>query len=47
MSNYDDIGKEFDWNDEIENDSPEFIVLPEGDYDFKVIYMMDMILNIR
>lgn len=37
MSNYDDIGKEFDWNDEIENDSPEFIVLPEGDYDFKVI----------
>lgn len=29
-------GRAFDWNDEIQNDSDEFIVLPEGDYDFEV-----------
>jgi hypothetical protein len=29
--------REFGWNDEIQNDSPEFITLPEGDYDFEVI----------
>lgn len=27
----------FDWDEEIENDGPEFVVLPEGDYDFEVI----------
>lgn len=35
-----DLGKDFefelDWDDEIENDSPDFILLPEGDYDFTV-----------
>ncbi|MFA5528589.1 MAG: hypothetical protein WC996_08220 [Peptostreptococcales bacterium] len=35
MSN--NIDREFDWNDEIEHDSPDFVVLPEGDYDFEVI----------
>ena len=25
-----------DWNDEIENDGQEFVLLPEGDYVFKV-----------
>lgn len=25
-----------DWNDAIENDSPDFILLPENDYDFTV-----------
>ena len=25
------------WDDEIENEGPEFVVLPEGDYDFEVI----------
>lgn len=29
--------REFDWDDEIEHDSPDFILLPEGDYDFEVI----------
>jgi hypothetical protein len=29
-------GRELGWDDLIENDSPEFIVLPEGDYDFEV-----------
>src|SRR5690348_1466807 len=24
------------WDSEIQNDSPEFVVLPEGDYDFEV-----------
>jgi hypothetical protein len=30
-------GRELSWIDEIQNDSPEFITLPEGDYDFEVI----------
>lgn len=25
------------WDDEIQNDSPDFVVLPEGDYNFEVI----------
>lgn len=28
--------KALDWDDTIENDSEEFVVLPEGDYDFEV-----------
>lgn len=30
------IERELGWDDTIENDSPEFILLPEGDYDFTV-----------
>lgn len=30
------IDREFSWNDEIENDGSDFVVLPEGDYDFEV-----------
>lgn len=30
------IERELDWNDEISNEGIEFIVLPEGIYDFKV-----------
>ena len=30
-------GYEIDWDGQIEHDSPEFAVLPEGDYDFEVI----------
>ncbi|MGE4272087.1 MAG: DUF669 domain-containing protein [Desulfitobacterium sp.] len=30
-------GFELGWDDQIENDSPEFVTLPEGDYDFEVI----------
>lgn len=29
--------REFGWDDEIENDSPDFVVLPAGDYDFEVV----------
>lgn len=37
MSNYEQpIDREFDWDDTIENDHPDFILLPEGDYDFLV-----------
>lgn len=28
--------RELDWEDQIENDGPDFEVLPEGDYDFEV-----------
>lgn len=28
---------ELDWNSSISNDSPSFVVLPEGDYDFRVV----------
>lgn len=31
--------RELDWDDEIEHDSPDFILLPEGDYDFEVVEM--------
>lgn len=31
-----EIDKELDWGDSIENDSPDFILLPEGEYDFTV-----------
>ena len=30
-------GRELGWEDVIENDSPDFILLPEGDYDFEVV----------
>lgn len=29
--------RELEWNDTIEHDGEEFILLPEGDYDFEVI----------
>ncbi|MEG1185918.1 MAG: DUF669 domain-containing protein [Eubacterium sp.] len=29
-------GHEFGWDDTIEKDSPDFILLPDGDYDFEV-----------
>ena len=29
--------KELDWDSEIENESPNFITLPEGEYEFEVI----------
>lgn len=32
-----DFGREYAWDDEIQNDSPDFAILPEGDYDFEVI----------
>jgi len=33
----DDIGKELGWDDEIEKESPDFVTVPEGDYDFRII----------
>lgn len=32
-----DPGHELGWNDQIENDSPDFVILPEGDYPFEVV----------
>jgi len=41
MSIYDsmgtDVGMEFDWDAEIEKESPDFITLPDGEYEFEVI----------
>ena len=31
------VGYELGWDDHIEHDSPDFVVLPEGDYDFEVV----------
>lgn len=31
-----DIERELGWDDNVENDSPDFILLAEGDYDFEV-----------
>lgn len=36
MNNYQNE-YELGWDDHIENDSPDFVVLPEGDYDFEVV----------
>lgn len=36
MENNLDMGREFDWNDVIQNDGEDFVLLPEGDYDFVV-----------
>lgn len=36
MENNLDMGREFNWDDIIQNDSDEFILLPEGDCDFEV-----------
>ena len=30
------IERELGWDDQIQNDGPEFVVLPAGDYDFEV-----------
>lgn len=30
-------GYELDWDGQIENDSPDFVILPEDDYNFEVI----------
>jgi hypothetical protein len=30
-------GRELGWDDQIEHDNPEFVTLPEGDYNFEVI----------
>lgn len=32
-----EMGREFGWDDEIQNDSPDYVTLPEGDYDFEVL----------
>ena len=31
-----DMGREFNWDDVIQNDGEDFVILPEGDYDFVV-----------
>ncbi len=31
------VDRELGWDDVIENDSPEFVILPDGDYDFEVV----------
>lgn len=31
-----DIERELSWEDQIENDGPEFVTLTEGDYDFEI-----------
>lgn len=36
MSSYQNTNTGMDWNDSIENDGQEFIILPEGDYNFTV-----------
>lgn len=35
MSNIE--GRELGWEDSIQNDGPDFVILPEGDYEFEVV----------
>ena len=39
MSNNNDVDRELGWNDTIENDSPDFVILTEGDYEFEITNM--------
>jgi len=32
-----EVERELGWDDQIENDGPDFEILPEGDYDFEVV----------
>ena len=32
-----EMDRELGWDDEIQNDGQDFVILPEGDYDFEVI----------
>lgn len=32
-----ELGREFGWDDEIQYDGPDYVTLPEGDYDFEVL----------
>lgn len=36
MNDYNEMSRELNWDDEIENDGSPYEVLPEGDYDFRV-----------
>lgn len=36
MEDYNNTGRELEWDDVIENDGEDFEILPEGDYDFTV-----------
>lgn len=33
---YEEMGRAFSWDDEIRNDGPDYVLLPEGDYPFTV-----------
>lgn len=34
---YEDTDRELGWDDEIQNDGNDFVLLPEGDYNFEVV----------
>lgn len=36
MYDNNEIGRELSWDDEIRNDGPDYVLLPEGDYTFEV-----------
>jgi hypothetical protein len=39
MSNNNNVDRELGWNDPIEHDGPDFITLPDGDYNFEITGM--------
>ena len=40
MENYaNDAGRAFGWDDEIQNDSPDLVLLPEGEYPLSLIHI--------
>ena len=36
MSEYTEVSRELGWDDVIENDGPDFVMLPSGEYPFRV-----------
>ncbi len=39
MEQNSNVERVFEWDDIIQNDSPDYVVLPEGDYEFTVLKM--------
>lgn len=37
MGNVNNVGYELDWDAQIENDSPQYVTLPKGEYEFEVV----------
>lgn len=37
MADIMDTGREFGWEDTIEKDNPDYVLLPDGEYDFEVV----------
>ena len=45
MAYEENTGRAFGWDDEIQNDGPDYVLLPDGDYPFTVTHAVDQALQ--